>query len=169
MNHLNDDSVFVSSNHPLPDPRWQLAPVTFLLPHSGQSSATHRRHTRVSHITAQQPAAYRNQSSLLPLTPASPSCNLFIWTTKMQGCYKKMAAYQRVSVCDVNGTFQTDLHGRTRSLWNIQAKKAKREHCITIFINNCIKYVLLIILSQTVLRLALYGPILLPNHRVGSH
>lgn len=64
---------------------------------------------------------------------------------------------------------KADLHGRTQSLWNIQAEKAKGEQCIPIFINNCVKYVLSIIVSQKVLRLAVYGPILLPDHRVGPH
>lgn len=57
---------------PLSDPRWQLAPVKFLLPYSGQSSVTYYRYTGISHITTWQSAAFRNRSSLLSLTSASP-------------------------------------------------------------------------------------------------
>lgn len=54
---------------------------------------------------------------------------------------------------------KADLRGRAPSLWNIQAEKAKGEQCIPIFINNCVKYVLSIIVSQMVLRLAVNGQI----------
>lgn len=37
----------------LSDPRWQLARVTFLFPHSGQPSATYCRHTDIPGATAQ--------------------------------------------------------------------------------------------------------------------
>lgn len=50
-------------------------------------------------------------------------------------------------VSTTNVQFKAELHGRTQSLWNTQAKKAKGEQCIPIFISNCIKYVLLIIVS----------------------
>lgn len=65
--------VFFSCTFHVSDPRWQLAPVSFLLPHSGQLSATYCRPTGVPHFTAQKSASHRNRSGLLPLTPASPS------------------------------------------------------------------------------------------------
>lgn len=97
----------------------------------------------------------------------------------MQGCYKKWlptkecpselceAAVNRQQMPNVQS--KADLHERTQSLWNIQAEKAKGEQCIPIFINNCVKYVLSTIVFRLVLRLAVYGPILLPDHRVGPH
>lgn len=83
------------STRSLSDPRWQLAPVTFLLPYSGQLSATHCRRTGVSHITAQESAAFRNQPGVLPLTPTSPPCYLFTrnyWKARLvqkYGCLAK--------------------------------------------------------------------------------
>lgn len=71
----------------LSDPRWQLAPVTFLLPYSGQLSATYCRHTGIPHA-AQQSATYRSQSSLLPLTPTSMFCNLLHKLLKCKAVYK---------------------------------------------------------------------------------
>lgn len=65
---LESRFTLLSSIHCVSDPRWQLAPVSFLLPHSGQSSATHFRHTGISHCTGQPSTGHRNRSCLLPLT-----------------------------------------------------------------------------------------------------
>lgn len=68
---LHCDFISPISFLSLSDPRWQLAQVTFFLPHSGQPSATYCRHTDISCATAQYSALHRNQPSLLLLTPAS--------------------------------------------------------------------------------------------------
>lgn len=88
------------------------------------------------------------------------SCSLFTWATKIQGCLPKSECPLDFATETVNGTCWTayfpskaGLHGRTQSLRNIQAKKAKGEQCIPVFIDNCVKFVLLIIISRMVLRL----------------
>lgn len=93
----------------------------------------------------------------------------------MQG--REMAAYQRASirlwkrewdpVRVTNVQWKVDQHGRTQFLWKIQAKMATGEQCIPIFINYCDRYLFSAIVSQTVWRLSVYGPIILPDHRAG--
>lgn len=86
--------ILCISSHPLLDPRRQLAPVTLLLLYSGQSSAPYRGHPATPNTAAQQSAAHRNRSCLLPLTQTPLCCvTLCLRTTSLLGC--KVVCHQR--------------------------------------------------------------------------
>lgn len=122
---------------PLSDPRWQLAPVTFLLPYSGQSSATYCRYAGVPRITSQHSARYRNRSGLLPLTPihhrsviylhellhCEAACRGEAWTPSCSGCEWEYVVFLET----IKGTLceKQRANGGPRSLWNIQAKRGE--------------------------------------------